>query len=144
MNIPLTITQAVPSKTGVRLMARIRGGGVLLTQASVTSITAAITDLNLDAALSGSGLISTTALTISAVIFDQLQWDLTWQKDGPNNPAPMPPAGDGAYGFNFAWTAPAANFANGGHRYAVDVTIVPVLGEQFVLPFEFPTFPVYA
>jgi hypothetical protein len=110
----------------------------------VTSITAVITDLTLEKAVAGSGFVSNTALVVSAVIFDSLQFDLTWQKDGPANPQAPAPFGDGAYGFNFAWLAPAANFANTGHRFRIDVKIVPVNSEQFEVPFEFGTFPVYA
>lgn len=144
MTIPLVLTQAVPSHTGLRLLARIRGAqGQLITQASVTSITAVITDLTLEKAVAGSGFISSTSLVISSVVFDTVQTDFTWQKDGAVNPQAPPPFGDGAYGFNFAWLAPAANFGTAGHRFRVDVKILPVGSEQFVVPFEIPTFPVY-
>jgi hypothetical protein len=140
MSIPLVLTQAVPSRTGIRLMARVRGfGGALVTQASISTLTAVVTDLS-----AANAQISSTALTIASVWFDSLQWDLTWQKDGPNNPAPPPPFGDGAYGYNFAWVAPASNFANTGHRFQVDVKLVPVSGEQFEIAYQIPTFPVYA
>ena len=141
MTIPLILTQAIPDQTGVRLMARVRDGlGVLITQASLSSITAVVTDLTLEKAQAGSGFVSSTTLTIANVVFNQLQTDLTWQKDSAANPSPPPPFGDGLYGFNFAWVVPAINFATSGHRFRVDVKMVPVSGEQFVVPFEIPTF----
>ena len=125
-------------------MARVRGfGGALVTQASISSLTAVITDLTLEKAAAGTGFVSSTALTIASAWFDSLQWDLTWQRDGPNNPAPPPPFGDGAYGFNFAVVMPAANF-QAAHRFRVDVKVVPVAGEQFIIPFEFNAIATYA
>jgi hypothetical protein len=143
--IPLALTQAVPAHTGVRLMARIRNyAGVLMTQASISSINAVVTDLTKEKALAGSGFVSNTSLVVSSVVFDTLQSDLTWQKDTAMNPAPPPPVSDGAFGFNFAWLAPATNFATAGDRYQVDVKFVPVTGEPFIVPFQFQTLIVYA
>jgi len=144
MTLPLLLSQAIPDHTGVVLMARIRGqGGLLITQASVTSVTLAVTDLTLEAQVVGSGLVSTTVLSISTVVFDQLQWDLTWQKDGPNNPAPPPPFGDGTFGYNFRTIVAATSFAATAHRYQCDVLFVPVTGQQFIVAWQIPTFKVY-
>jgi hypothetical protein len=145
MPIPIIVSQAIPAKTGVTLLARVRGGaGLLITQASISSITLVVTDLTKEKAAAGSGAITSLALVVANTVYDALQWYGIWTQDGPNNPSPPAPFGDGSYGWNVQTTVPAANFANGGDRYRCDMKLVPVIGEQFVIPWEFNLIQVYA
>lgn len=143
--LSLITGQAVPGNAGVALMARIRGNNhALVTQASLSSIT--YTVYNVQPVVDGTGsatvVTTSTALTIPSVIYDSLQQqDGLWVKDGPGNLGP-----DGSWGYNFKTVIPASNFtvAASGDRYRVDVKFTPTSGEPFRLPFEFTTIQVYA
>ena len=132
--------QAVPGNAGVAIMARIRAAsGALLTQASVSSITYSV--YNIQAEKDGSGnptqMLGSTSQTVTAVVFDSLQQDGNlWTKDSAANPGP-----DGASGWNYRFVVPAAYFtvANSGDWHRVNVVITPASGQLFRLIFEFPT-----
>lgn len=145
--LSLITGQAVPGNAGVALMARIRGNShALVTQASVTSITYSVWDvqayLDSNGETDATAVVTTTSMTVSAVVFDALQQsDGLWTKDGPGRLGP-----DLAWGYNFKFVVPAVSFtvARSGHRHRVDVLVTPVSGEQFRLPFEFDTVKVFA
>jgi len=133
-----TITAAaVPANAGVLLMARIRSiAGVLLTQGSVSSASYSVYDVD-----AGTTLVSSTALTVSSVVYNGLQYNATWRHDSPTSPGD-----DGAYGYNFAMTLPASAIpvASSGHKIQVDVVITPTSGQQLRIPFVLQTVKVYA
>ena len=87
--------------SGATLMARVRGAaGQLITQASLTSVAYVVTDRT-------TGTVGTsTALTVSAVVFNSLQQgNPRWTQDDANNLGP-----DGTHGYNFLATIPASAF----------------------------------
>lgn len=134
MSLPIITAQSVPGRSGVALMARIRGqAAALLTQASLTSIGWTLTDL-------ATGLVVTSGtFAVAAVVFDALQvQDGSWTKDSADSPGP-----DGAWGYNFRGIIPAANFTASGDRFQVDVAFTPATGEPFRVPFQFATVKVY-
>lgn len=135
----------VHQKSGVTLLARIRGnGGNLITQASLSSITYAIRDLT-DAETDSTG-----SFTISDVIFDDLQQDdQLWHQDTAIRPGP-----DESYGYNFKATLSAGSFDDHDvattspyevtrHRFQVDVKFTPTSGQPFVQSWEITSIPVY-
>lgn len=139
--------QAIPGKTGVTLMARLRGAaGALVTGASLSSIGYTVSDLTDGTAL-GSG-----TFTVSAVLFDSLQQgDARWSKDSAGRPG-----ADGAWGYNFLaslaatlfpLTALAADDLLAGpappHRVQCDVAFTPVSGQPFRVLFSWLSVPVY-
>lgn len=140
------ITGVATIKSGVTLMARVRGNaGSLITQASFSSISFTVRDLT-----NGTTIVSGVALTISSVVFNTLQQgDPSWDKDSSINLGK-----DGSYGYNFKTTIPAVHFSNYDvgttqpfdvrpHRFRVDVEMIPVTGEKFRIPFEFGTIPTW-
>lgn len=133
MGLSLITGQAFPAKTGTTLLARLRGqGGQLVTQASISAIAYAITDLTTGVT------VATGSLTVSAVLFDTLQQDPIWTRDSASLPGP-----DGSWGYNFKTTLAAASIANGGDRYRADVKLTPVSGEPFIVLWEWKTLAVY-
>lgn len=133
------VTGVVVSASGVTMMARIRGqGGSYITQASLSSITYSIRDLS-TATTTGTG-----SLTVSSVVFDNLQLDNRWTKD--------------AIGYNFRTTFASGSFDNFDvgdsddaiayqitrHRYQVDIRFVPASGQGFNQPFQFSPIPTWA
>ena len=131
--------QAIPTRTGVTLLARVAGNaGVPVTQASLTSVQYALTDLGTPA---GSNPVTgaLTALTISSVIFDQLQQsDPRWSRDSAASPGP-----DGLWGYNFLATLASTLFTS-TNRQHVDVVFTPLTGQPFRQPFEWTPIATYA
>ncbi len=84
----IILTGSGPEQTGVTILARIYGQtGILITQASLTSIAYTVTDLM-------AGTTSAGTLTVSAVVFNQAMTnDPRWTFD--------------TVGFNFLATIPA-------------------------------------
>lgn len=133
---PLVTGLAIPDGSGVALLARIVGQlGTPITQASLSSITWAVTDLTAGVQL-GTG-----TFTISSVVFNSLVTDPRWQID-----TPFRPGADGKSGYNFLAVLPASLFPVqtpappdllGGlpspRIRQADVTFTPVTGEQFKL-----------
>ncbi len=91
----------VPAGSGVTLLARLRAaGGQLLTRASVSAISYAVTDLAAGTQLGTAAAADTTSIS------DQLvQGDVRWQEDSQ-----AAPGKDGLWGYNFLLTLPAALF----------------------------------
>ncbi len=132
-----TVTgQAIPGQSGVTLLLRIVGqNGSPITVGSVASITYIVSDITNGAVL-GAGVW----LPASTVINNLVTGDPRWTIDTPQSPGP-----DGASGYNFLATLPAALFPirtaaawdmlDGyepkGVRYQADVAFVPVSGEPF-------------
>lgn len=103
--------------SGATLMARVMGASATaIQQADITSVTR-----NIYNRLSAT-LIGTTALTVSGVVFDTLQTDARWTKDGT--------------GYNFRDSIAAASFASGSTVYRIEYVFVPAVGENFHVAFE--------
>lgn len=117
------------ARTGAVLMARILGNaGTPITVATISSISAAVRDLDYNAVTYGP-----SALTVASVVFNSyVQNDLRWFE-----------AGGDALGYNFLWVVPAIALGMAGLRMRADVKFVPVSGENFVVPFEGSLVPVY-
>ena len=101
--------------SGVSLMARVYGhAATVITQATISSITYTVTEHdtqeNAEDGANGTSIITSTSLTVSAVVFDTLQTDARWTKDST--------------GYNFRYDSVAADRTNGGvwHRYEVKFT----------------------
>lgn len=133
------VTGVASLNSGVTLMARVLGQpGTPITQASLSTITYAVSDLT-----TGVNLSKGNPLTISAVVFDALvQNDPRWTKD-----TAKAPGADGLAGYNFLATIPATAFTAKdidavslllrSHRYRVDVLFTPITGQPWVQAFEF-------
>jgi hypothetical protein len=109
----------------VVLLARIRGRGGYLNQATVSAIAWTLSDATL-----GTVLTSGT-FPAASVVFNGLQLDYTWTKDQT--------------GYNFSAVIQAANMplANSGDRMAADVKFTMVGGEVMRVQWNFPTLQVY-
>lgn len=147
MSSPATlITSNTVAKATVTLFGRIRGAdGQLVTQASVTNITYAVSDLT-----KGTTGVDITA-TAAACIFDSLQQsDWRWRTDTVDAPGV-----DGAWGYNFRLTVPATNFpvavlnttllnpVPAAVRYQVDVLITAADTSVLALAYQFTAQAVY-
>lgn len=132
--LPFISSSAVPGQSDVTLLARITAGqNTLVTTGTLSTIAYWLTDLTM-----GTVLQSNVALTVAAAVFNALQYDLTWTKDGPTNPGP-----DGRYGYNFRATVPAAQLTTPGHRYQADVEFVTTAGAKFTVTWIFNTVKVF-
>lgn len=132
-------------RSGVTLMARVRGGdGALLTRAALSSVTYIVTsEVVTTTAADGTTTTTTTqsavTLTISSVVFNSLQQaDPRWTADSESEPGP-----DGEWGYNFAATLPATAFTEDGATYQVDVVFTPVTGQPWRCVFRFAPQDVY-
>ena len=142
-----TITGTFIIDAGAFLMARVRGSnGLLITQASVSTITYTVRDLT-----NATTVATNQSLTVASVVYNSLQQsDPRWDVDSA-----FQRGRDGEFGYNFAATVPAAHFATFDvestspfketpHRYRVTVEFFPVTGAVFRQNFEgtaLPTFP---
>ena len=110
---------------GATCLARVLGNdGAAITQASVSTITCAVYDL--DSAAPSVAIISPT-VTVGSAVFDTLQ--------GANN-------ADGRWsvdliGYNFLFALPATSFPTGGHKYTAEFKVTPASGAVFWLKYEF-------
>jgi hypothetical protein len=139
------ITGVVVAQSGVTLMGRILGqNGEPVTQATLSAIAYTVRDLT-----DGTTTVSSTALTVSEVIYDDLQTaDPRWTRDSESHPGP-----DDAWGYNFLATLPAGLFDDYDqdedtaevtpHAYQVSVRFTPVTGQPFVAPFRFTPAPAW-
>jgi len=138
---------AVPGKSGVTLLARLRGSdGRLVTRASLSSIAYTVSDLSAGTSL-GTG-----TFTISTTVYDSLQQgDPRWSADSAREPGP-----DGSHGYNFAAELPASLFAlttlaepgvlSGPARpgrIQADVAFTPASGQAWRVVFAWDSYPVY-
>lgn len=138
---------AIPGRTGVVLLARVRASnGQLITQASLSSIAYTVSNVTLGTTL-GTG-----TFTISSTVFDALQQgDVRWQEDSADEPGP-----DGVHGFNFAATLDDALFVlitlaapgvlsgpASPQLIQCDVAFTPTSGEPWRVAFRWQKLPVY-
>lgn len=99
---------------GVCIMARVVGNdAAAITQATISSISHKVTDLNTNTALTSG------ALTVASVVYDTLQTDARWTAD--------------TTGYNFAYVIPDTVIASGGTSVVVDVTFNPTTGQDFAV-----------
>ena len=73
-----------------------------------------------------------TALTVSQIVYNSLQYTLPWAE-----------AGGDTIGFNVLVVAPAVALSMAGRRMRADVKFVPVTGENFVMQAEANLSPTY-
>jgi hypothetical protein len=100
------------------LMARIRGlDAQEIIQSTISSISLKVFDLS-----SGEQVGATAALTVASVVFDILQTDDRWTKDGT--------------GYNFRTTVSGAYFSPGDRDYRIEVVFTPATGSPFPLVCE--------
>ncbi len=125
----------IPSASGVTLMARLRIGSALVTQASLASIGYTVTDTTTGTVL-GAGLFPiATSVSDSLVVGDP-----RWTQDTPAQPSQV----DQSSGYNFLAVLPATLFpirapaapdllagAVPGHQYQCAVVFTPVFGQPF-------------
>lgn len=129
----------------VALFARIRGkDGQLITAESISSISYQVSNLT-TGQVAGSGTFAPTD-----VIFDNLQQqDPRWSLDSASRLGK-----DGAWGYNFAATILASDFAPSTlaapaltpaptSMFQIDVVFVPVSGSRFTVSWQAPAIPVY-
>ncbi len=120
----IILTGSGPEQTGVTILARIYGTtGILITQASITSIAYTVTDLL-------AGTTSAGTLTVASVVFNQAMTnDPRWTFDtvGFNFLATLPATA-------FPLTTPAANVYGNPptpNVYQIDIAFTPVSGQAF-------------
>lgn len=117
----LVIEGAAWEDSGTSLMCRLRGvDGDLVARADLSSIAYSVFDEDDTDAEPDEG-----TLTVADVVYDTLQTDSRWTKDGT--------------GYNFRWDTPAALLADGGRRYRFEVKFTPVSGEPFHVVWRVPT-----
>lgn len=132
--LPFISSSAIPGRSDVTLLARIAAGAnALITQSTLASIGYWLTDLT-----TGTVLQSNVPLTIASVVFNALQFDGTWTKDGPANLGP-----DGRFGYNFKATIPASQFTTPGDRFQLDCEFVTTAGAKFTVSWIFNTVKVF-
>ena len=109
---------------GATCLARVVGhSGAAITQASLSTITCAVYDL--DSATPDTAVVAPT-VTISTSVFDTLQGaagaDARWTTDQT--------------GYNFLFALPATSFPTGKHKYAVEFKFTPASGAVFWVVYE--------
>jgi len=96
------------------ILLRVVGqDGEEITQASLSTITYAVTDLADD-----SEIVAATAVAISSTVYDTLQTDARWSADDD--------------GYNFAHALGPTTFPRPG-RYRVEYIFTPVIGFAFLI-----------
>jgi hypothetical protein len=141
--IAAIITGTATGQSGVWLAARILGNlGAPIVQADIASISYTVMDLTT------ATQIASGTFTVANVVYNSLQQtDARWSVDSQYSPNPI----DRSWGYNFAATVPAADFASlfdtdfmdtvRSHRVQITVTFVPVVGEQFRQAWQFNPIP---
>jgi len=108
---------------GATPLARVTGAdGAAITQASLTSISYKVFDLN---STTPSTAVATGTVTIATSVFDTLQTDAIWSED--------------TSGYNFKHTIASTVFTTGGHAYRVEYLFTPASGQPFWVVFELHT-----
>jgi len=145
------ITGTASVKSGVTCMARLLGNlGTPVTFESLSAIAFNVQALTVNPiASTGSG-----TLVPSAVVFDSLQQnDARWDRDSASFPGP-----DGQWGYNFLTPVNHSYFTAFDtltdplsglpilkpHKFQIDFTFTPLIGEPFVVSYQVnpsPTWP---
>ncbi len=99
--------------SGVTLLARIRGDGGLVTQASIDTITCKVFDKQSSTPRTA---VETPTVVVADSIFNTLQTDERWGIDDT--------------GFNFAFEVPASIITS-PHTYRIEFKFTPTSGEAF-------------
>lgn len=109
---------------GPTFLARLKGQAAAnVTQASIATLTYAVTDM-----VTGLAVVASTALTISSVIYDTLQTDARWMRDST--------------GYNFAHDLAGSALPNDSQSYMLEYDFIPTSGgiaRRFILPFDIST-----
>lgn len=127
-------------------MARLRGNnGQLVTQASFSTITYQVTNLQ-SGTIAGSGSLAPASVLLNSLV----QYDPRWTRDSAGQLG-----SDGSFGYNFLAQLPGASIFNvtppaappltpaPAAIYQIDVVFTPVSGEAFRMSFQAPAVPVY-
>lgn len=110
---------------GATLMARVTGWNAAdIVQSDISSIHYSVYDRTAE-----TSVVSATALTVSAVVFNTLQTDARWSVDSE--------------GYNFRHTVPASALPNGDRLYRVEYKFTPASGEVFFLAFDIQAQAIY-
>lgn len=105
---------------GATILARVTGNaGAAITQASLTSITCKVFDLD---GTTPDTAITTPTITVSTAVYDTLQTDARWTVDST--------------GYNFIDALAATNFPTGDHLYRVEYKFTPTSGAVFFVVAE--------
>lgn len=119
MRQPVAATQTVWEDSGGSMMARILGAaGTAITQASLSSIALTVFDMT----TSPTSGTAATAPVVADTVFDTLQTDARWTRDGT--------------GYNFRYTFLASQIATGGRRYRYEFLFTPSSGQAFHVVFD--------
>lgn len=120
MNTLKPASAVVWEESGFICLARVLGNaGTAITQASISSINRKVFNR-------ATGVeISSTALTVSAVVFDTLQTGDIWSEDST--------------GYNFSDGPAAADFSDANQTYRIEYTFTPASGQIFRSVFEVRT-----
>lgn len=118
MPAPISLKDVIWEDSDVFLMARIAGeDGAYITQASITSITCYIQNLN-------TGTAPTPpSITVSDVVFDALQTDAIWTADST--------------GYNFKVQVADTFFAEGDTKYLVEFRFTSASTPDFKFPVQY-------
>lgn len=108
--------------SGCSLMARVLGNSaVAITQATISSIALSIFNMTDDPTTASD----TATPVVADTVFDTYQTDARWTEDDT--------------GYNFRYTATAAQLALGGKLYRYEFKLTPSSGEAFHIVFEIET-----
>lgn len=108
--------------SGALLMARILGNaGTAITQASISSIALSIFNMTVDITTASA----TATPVIATVVFDTYQTGGPWTADD--------------IGYNFLYTATAAQLAVGASLYRYEFLFTPASGQVFHVGYELQT-----
>jgi len=103
-------------------MGRVTMNGANITQSDVTTINRKIFDLD---GATPETAIDDTAVAVSSVVFDTLQTDGRWTKDGT--------------GYNFRNSIAGAEFPNPDRHYLIEFKFTGNGGEIFFVVYEYRT-----
>ena len=138
MSMSIVTAAAVPGGTDVLFLARVRAANfALITQATVSTITWTLTDIT--PGVNYQTVVGTGTFAVAATVFNSLvQSDLSWTKDSANNLG-----ADGAWGYNFAATLPAAGIVPSGDTFQLETKLAIVGGTTLRLVWQFNTVQVF-
>lgn len=113
----MIVREIIIENSAVIILARVRkADGEYLTRAATSSLTCKVFDLDGE---TPDTAVATPSLVIADTIFDTLQIDSRWAKDGT--------------GFNFSAGLAGTCFPSGGHTYQVEVKVTTTEGDPFYI-----------
>lgn len=111
------ITSSGPAGQAFTTLARVVGNaGTAITQATISTI---VCKVFLESGSTPDTAVVTPTVTVSSAVFDTLQTDSRWTKDGT--------------GYNFRFTVPGTSLTVDGGRYRVEYLFTPTSGDAFTV-----------